>query len=78
MPFQIKQQSALVDQGIPKERIAGAYYRLHRRGQSVKYIAKCAYKGHRWVRYVRVSGGYGCVAVSGSEVHGKDPWATFK
>lgn len=47
-------------------------------GQSVKYIAKCAYRGHRWVRYVRSSGGYGCVAVSGSEIHGKDPWAIFK
>lgn len=47
-------------------------------GQSVKYIAKCAYKGHRWVKYIRASGGYGVVAVSGSEVHGKDPWATFK
>ncbi|WP_305153379.1 hypothetical protein [uncultured Dubosiella sp.] len=47
-------------------------------GNSVKYIAKCAYKGHRWVKYVRASGGYGVVAVSGSEVHGKDPWATFK
>lgn len=50
----------------------------YNRGQSVKYIAKCAYKGHRWVRYVWASGGYGCVAVSGSEIHGKDPWATFK
>ena len=39
MPFQIKQQSALVDQGIPKERIAGAYYRLHRRGQKRSLIA---------------------------------------
>lgn len=47
-------------------------------GQSVCYIAKCAYKGHRWVKYLRASGGYGVVAVSGSEVHGKDPWATFK
>ncbi len=50
----------------------------YNKGQSVKYIAKCAYKGHRWVRYVRSSGGYGCVAVSGSETQGKDPWATFK
>ncbi|WP_305177762.1 hypothetical protein [Faecalibaculum rodentium] len=47
-------------------------------GQSVKYFAKCAYNGHRWVRYVRASGGYGCVAVSGSEIQGVDPWATFK
>lgn len=47
-------------------------------GNSVRYIAKCAYKGHRWVKYLRASGGYGVVAVSGSEVHGKDPWATFK
>ncbi|WP_289114021.1 helix-turn-helix domain-containing protein [uncultured Dubosiella sp.] len=39
MPFQIRQQSALVDQGIPKERIAGAYYRLHRRGQKRSLIA---------------------------------------
>lgn len=50
----------------------------YNKGQSVKYIAKCAYKGHRWVKYVRASGGYGVVAVSGSEEHGKDPWATFK
>lgn len=47
-------------------------------GNSVRYIAKCAYKGHRWVKYLRSSGGYGVVAVSGSEIHGKDPWATFK
>lgn len=47
-------------------------------GQSVKYYEKCAYKGHRWVRYKRASGGVGCVAVSGSETQGKDPWATFK
>lgn len=47
-------------------------------GQSVRYIAKCAYKGHRWVKYLRASGGYGVVAVSGSEIHGKDPWANFK
>lgn len=57
------------------EVIGGVTYKS---GQSVRYIAKCAYKGHRWVKYVRQSGGYGVVAVSGSEVHGKDPWATFK
>lgn len=47
-------------------------------GQSVKYFAKCAYKGHRWVKYYRAGGGVGCVAVSGSETRGVDPWATFK
>lgn len=47
-------------------------------GQSVRYYQKCAYKGHRWVRYKRASGGIGCVAVSGSETQGVDPWATFK
>lgn len=47
-------------------------------GQSVRYFAKCAYKGHRWVKYRRANGGIGCVAVSGSEKHGVDPWATFK
>lgn len=47
-------------------------------GNSVRYIAKCAYKGHKWVKYLRSSGGYGVVAVSGSEIHGKDPWANFK
>ncbi|WP_276934116.1 hypothetical protein [Dubosiella newyorkensis] len=47
-------------------------------GESVRYIAKCVYKGHRWVKYVRQSGGYGVVAVSGSETRGVDPWATFK
>lgn len=51
---------------------------MYSAGISVRYIAKCAYKGHRWVKYLRSSGGYGVVAVSGSEVHGKDPWATFK
>lgn len=47
-------------------------------GQSVNYVAKCAYKGHRWIRYKRSNGEYGCVAVSGSEKQGVDPWATFK
>lgn len=55
--------------------IAGVQYNA---GQSVKYFAKCAYAGHRWVKYHRAGGGVGCVAVSGSETQGKDPWATFK
>lgn len=46
-------------------------------GQHVQYFEKCAYKGHRWVKYYRASGGIGVVAVSGSETHGVDPWATF-
>ncbi|WP_290457600.1 hypothetical protein [Faecalibaculum rodentium] len=55
--------------------IAGVQYNA---GQSVKYFAKCAYAGHRWVKYHRAGGGVGCVAVSGSETRGVDPWATFK
>ena len=55
--------------------IPNVYYNV---GQSVRYFAKCAYNGHRWIRYYRASGGIGCVAVSGSETRGKDPWATFK
>lgn len=55
--------------------ISGVQYNA---GQSVRYFAKCAYKGHRWVKYRRANGGIGCVAVSGSEKHGVDPWATFK
>ena len=55
--------------------ISGVQYNA---GQSVKYFAKCAYGGHRWVKYRRANGGIGCVAVSGSEKHGVDPWATFK
>lgn len=55
--------------------ISGVQYNA---GQSVKYFAKCAYGGHRWVKYYRAGGGVGCVAVSGSEKHGVDPWATFK
>ncbi|WP_300937581.1 hypothetical protein [Faecalibaculum rodentium] len=55
--------------------IAGVQYNA---GQSVKYFAKCAYGGHRWVKYHRAGGGVGCVAVSGSETRGVDPWATFK
>lgn len=55
--------------------IAGVQYNA---GQSVKYFAKCAYAGHRWVKYYRAGGGVGCVAVSGSETRGVDPWATFK
>ena len=55
--------------------ISGVQYNA---GQSVRYFAKCAYKGHRWVKYHRANGGVGCVAVSGSEKHGVDPWATFK
>ena len=47
-------------------------------GQSVQYFAKCAYKGHRWVKYHRAGGGVGCVAVSNSEKWGVEPWATFK
>ena len=47
-------------------------------GQSVQYFAKCAYKGHRWVKYHRAGGGIGCVAVSNSEKRGVEPWATFK
>lgn len=50
----------------------------YNRGQSVRYFAKCAYKGHRWVKYHRASGGIGVVAVSNSEKHGVEPWATFK
>ncbi|WP_305181167.1 hypothetical protein, partial [Faecalibaculum rodentium] len=53
--------------------IAGVQYNA---GQSVKYFAKCAYGGHRWVKYHRAGGGVGCVAVSGSETRGVDPWAT--
>ncbi len=55
--------------------ISGVQYNA---GQSVRYFAKCAYKGHRWVKYHRAGGGVGCVAVSGSETRGVDPWATFK
>lgn len=55
--------------------ISGVQYNA---GQSVKYFAKCAYGGHRWVKYHRAGGGVGCVAVSGSETRGVDPWATFK
>lgn len=55
--------------------ISGVQYNA---GQSVRYFAKCAYKGHRWVKYRRANGGIGCVAVSGSEKQGVDPWATFK
>lgn len=55
--------------------ISGVQYNA---GQSVKYFAKCAYAGHRWVKYHRANGGVGCVAVSGSETRGVDPWATFK
>lgn len=55
--------------------ISGVQYNA---GQSVKYFAKCAYAGHRWVKYYRAGGGVGCVAVSGSETRGVDPWATFK
>lgn len=63
-----------VRRGGPKGEIVAQY----NKGQSVKYWGKYVGNGHRYVVYTGSSGYTNFVAVSGSEVYGKDKWAVCK
>lgn len=63
-----------VRDGGPNGKVVAQY----NAGQSVNYWGKWVGNGHRYIFYTSYSGATRCVAVSGSETHGVDPWATFK
>lgn len=63
-----------VRDGGPNGKVVAQY----EKGQSVNYWGKWVGNGHRYVVYTSYSGATRFVAVSDSEIHGKDKWADCK